>query len=343
MTIPASLTSSPKPVYLLSSDEPLLVRDWLDQARQQLKQLGYEEILSHQVEAGFDWEGLLEESMSLSLFSSLKCHIIRFTGNRSGPAGARFISQLIESPPEDVLFILVMTRLDRAAQNSAWMKKLRQCGEVCELKSILPNQLPGWIQQRAAGKGLQLDQQAALFLADLTEGNLLATDQELEKLLLTHDASELIGVDHLNQAISRSSRYSQYLLTDACLAGKTRRVFKILQGLQLEGVAPIQIQFALKGMLEVLLQLKSAQQLNQLNDQLWRSLNIWSNKQGLYQQALARFSGGQIESFLQSCAKLDRTIKGREDRYPDADWQAVRQLVSLILGVSPVITNNVIR
>ena len=34
--LPNSLTTSPKPIYLLSSDEPLLIRDWLDAARQSL-------------------------------------------------------------------------------------------------------------------------------------------------------------------------------------------------------------------------------------------------------------------------------------------------------------------
>ena len=334
MNLPQSLTTSPRPLYLLSSDEPLLIRDWLDAARKGLQQQGFEEIITHQVVSGFDWSAIIEDSQSLSLFSNLKCHIIRFAGNGPGQAGSKFITQIVETPPEDVVFILVMGKLDRASQNSAWFKKINQAGESCELKPVYANELAGWIVQRGLAKGIQLDHQAALYLADLTEGNLLASDQELEKLALTFGDNSQLNLDMIRESISRSARYNHFLLTDACLAGKSQRALKILQGLELEGIQPIQIQYALQGMLQTLLQLKLAQQLNRLNDSLWRSLNIWKSKQNLYQQALARYSIGQIERFIQSCATLDRINKGQQFRYLQADWQAVRQLVSALLGIN---------
>ncbi len=334
MNLPQSLSTSPRPLYLLSSDEPLLIRDWLDEARKGLQQLGFEEIITHQVVSGFDWNAIIEDSQSLSLFSSLKCHIIRFAGSGPGQAGSKFITQIVETPPEDVVFILVMGKLDRASQNSAWFKKINQAGESCELKPVYANELAGWIVQRGLSKGIQLDHQAALYLADLTEGNLLASDQELEKLALTFGDNSQLNLEMIRESISRSARYNHFLLTDACLAGKSQRALKILQGLELEGIQPIQIQYALQGMLQTLLQLKLAQQLNRMNDSLWRSLNIWKSKQNLYQQALARYSVGQIERFIQSCATLDRINKGQQFRYLQADWQAVRQLVSALLGIN---------
>jgi DNA polymerase-3 subunit delta len=338
MTIPVALSQFTKSIFLLSSEEPLLVRDWLDQARSALQQQGFEEILTHSIVTGFDWDGLLEDSQSMSLFSSRKCHILRFSGNRPGQAGAKFISQICEAPLEDVVFILVMDRLDRAATNSAWHKKIAQQGEVCALKPVYPNELGRWISERAASKGLNLDYQAALYLADLTEGNLLASDQELEKLALSFSDGQAIDLNMIRESIARSSRYTQYLLTDACLAGKAQRAVKILHGLELEGVQPVQIQYALQQMLQTLLQLKLAQQLNRLNDGLWRSLNIWKSKQGLYQQALRRFDNAQIERLLQSCATLDRVNKGQQWRYPQSDWQVLRQLVEGLLGVGPDLT-----
>ncbi len=334
MNFPQSLKSSPRPLYLLSSDEPLLLRDWLDEARKSLQRLGFEEIITHQVVAGFDWSSILEDSQSMSLFSNLKCHIIRFSGSGPGQAGSKFIAQIVETPPEDVVFILVMGKLDRASQNSAWLKKINQAGEVCELKPVYANELAGWIVQRALTKGIQLDHQAALYLADLTEGNLLASDQELEKLALTFGDNSQLNLDMIRESISRSARYNHFLLTDACLAGKSQRALKILQGLELEGIQPIQIQYALQSMLQTLLQLKLAQQLNRLNDSLWRSLNIWKSKQNLYNQALSRYSYVQIERFIQSCATLDRINKGQQLRYLQADWQAIRQLVSGLLGIN---------
>lgn len=332
--LPASLTSSPKPIYLLSSDEPLLLRDWLDQARLQLHASGFEEILTHAVETGFDWNGILADSQNLSLFSSKKCHIIRFTSNKPGQPGAKFINQICTDVQPDDLFILVMPGLDRAARNSAWLRKIQQSGELVEIKPVYPNQLAGWISQRALSKHIQLDQQAALYLADLTEGNLLATDQELEKLALACEAGSIINLENIKESISRSSRYTHFLLTEACLAGQAKRALKIVHGLQVEGYQPIQVQYALQHSLQTLLQLKHAQRNNRLNDSAWRSANVWKSKQRFYLQALSRFSVDQLERFIQSCATLDRINKGQQQSsYADADWQSLKELVSALVGI----------
>ncbi len=332
--LPASLTSSPRPLYLLSSDEPLLLREWLDAARKALMQQGFEEIISHSVEAGFDWEALLMDAQSLSLFSSRKCHILRFASNRPGQVGAKMIARLCEQPSPGTLFILVMPRLDLASKNAAWLKKISKAGEVCELKPVYANQLPQWISQRAGSKGLQLDHQAAMLLADLTEGNLLATDQELEKLSLQFEPGALIGIEQIEQSIARSSRFTHYLLADACLAGQLKRAHKILQGLREEGIVPVQILYALQGALEVLLQLKLAQQNNGLNPNVWKALRVWSSKQRLYQQALSRLGYRQIEQCLRSCAQLDRINKGQQQPgYPGADWMALAAIVEQFAGL----------
>ncbi|HEC05498.1 MAG TPA: DNA polymerase III subunit delta, partial [Thiolapillus brandeum] len=65
--LPNSLKSQPRPIYLVASDEPLLLRDWLDAARNLLREQGYEEILQQVVEnvQQFDWNGLLEDGQNL--------------------------------------------------------------------------------------------------------------------------------------------------------------------------------------------------------------------------------------------------------------------------------------
>lgn len=332
--IPSSLTQQPGPLYLLSSDEPLLVREWLDSARKNLHAQGFEEIVTHQVETGFDWDGLIEQSQTLSLFSERKAHIVRFNSVRPGQAGSKFISHIAEQSPEDTVFILVMPKLDQASKNAAWMKKLRQQGEVCELKPVYTNELPGWISQRAMQKGIHLDMPSAQFLADLTEGNLLATDQELEKLALACEPGTSLDLEHISEKIARSARYTHYLLIDACLAGNIQRAHQILLSLRQEGVQPVQILFSLQSALENLWQLKQAQQHNQLNNSVWQALRIWQAKQRFYAKALSRMSLIHIERYLRSCAKLDRINKGQVfPRYPDDDWQQMQRLVAGFSGI----------
>ena len=330
------LMQNPAPLYLVSSDEPLLLRDWLDAARHSMKQEGFEDIQNYSADTGFDWQDLLNESDMPSLFADKKCRIVRMPNGRPGQQGAKIIQSLCENPPQDCVFIFVVPKLDRAIKNSSWFKRVQQVGEIVELKPVYLNQLPDWIMQRARQKSLHIDAQSAAFLAERTEGNLLAADQELEKLSIRFaDASELT-FETIEQSVAESSRYNNFVLVDACLAGNTQRAMKVLHSLVAEGYVTTQLLWALQSALEQLVKLKQAQLSARLDAQLWQSLRIWSSKQRLFQAALARMELDQIERLLQSCATLDRISKGQQEaNFPDMDWLQMKTLVAEFCGVRP--------
>ncbi len=328
---------NPAPLYLLSSDEPLLLRDWLDTARKSMKQEGFEDIQNYTADTGFDWQEMLYESDMPTLFADKKCRIIRIPNGKPGLQGAKIIQSLCQNLPQDCVFIFVIPKLDRAIKNSSWFKRVQQAGEIVELKPVYLNHLPDWIMQRARQKSLHIDAQSAAFLAERTEGNLLAADQELEKLSIRFaDASELT-FETIEQSVAQSSRYNNFVLVDACLAGNTQRAMKVLNSLVAEGYVTTQLLWALQSTLEQLVRLKQAQVSARLGAQLWQSLRIWSSKQRLYLAALARMELDQIERLLQSCATLDRIGKGQQDAsYPDMDWLQMKTLIAEFCGVRPI-------
>ena len=323
-----------KPVYLLASAEPLLARDWLDDARRALREAGFEDILNLQTDAGFNWQELLEEGDMMSLFSDKKCRIVTMPGGKPGQQGGKVIKTLCENPVDGNVYIFVTPALDRQSRNSSWCKAVESAGTIVELKPVYDNQMADWLMQRARDKGFSIDVQSAHFLAERTEGNLLAADQELEKLSLRFSSREAIDFDAIETSVSASSRYSHFLLVDACLAGKTRRALNILQSLQAEGYATAQLRWALQNSLEQLDRLKQAQHSGGMNDRLWQELRIWRNKQRLYQAAMTRLSAAQIERLLQSCATLDRLGKGQQDNaFPQQDWFEIKSLIASFSGV----------
>lgn len=321
----SQITKQLKPVYLLASAEPLLTRDWLDEARRALRDAGFEDILSLQAETGFDWEALRDEGDMMSLFASCKCRIINLPGGKPGQQGGKVIQSLCEDPGDGNVYIFVTPALDRQGRNAAWCKAIGSAGEVIEIKPVYENQLADWLLQRARGKGFGIDAQSAQFLAECTEGNLLAADQELEKLAVRFTDADFIDFDTVHTSVAQSARYSHFLLVDACLAGNIRRALKILKSLQAEGYASTQLRWALQQALQQLDRLRLGKH---AGDRIWQELRIWRNKQRLYQQALARLDGRQIERLLQSCATLDRLGKGQQDSdFPAQDWYQVRALV----------------
>ena len=325
----AQILQQQKPVYLLASGEPLLLRDWLDEGRGWLREQGYEDIVNLQVEAGFDWDELHEDSGMMSLFAARKARIVQLPTGKPGQQGGKVIQALCESPVEDCLHIFVVPALDRQAKNASWFKSIQRQGAVVELKPVYDNQLVDWIVQRARGKTLNIDIQSAQFLAECTEGNLLAADQELEKLLIRFGAAQAIDFETIESSVAQSSRYSHFLLVDACLAGKLRRALKILKSLAAEGYATAQLRWAMQNVLEQLEQLKRVQNRGALGERDWQALRIWRNRQRLYQAALSRLEGTEIERLLQSCAKLDRLGKGQQDSaFPEQDWVELKSLVA---------------
>ena len=248
----SKITQHLRPVYLLASAEPLLLRDWLDQARAALRAAGFEDIQNLQSDSGFDWRELLGESDMMSLFSSRKCRIVMLPSGKPGQQGAKAIISLCENPGTDDVYIFVVPGLDRQTKNSAWCKAIQAAGEIVELKPVYDNQLVDWLLRRAVDKGLNIDAQSAAFLAERTEGNLLAADQELEKLSIRFADLDRVDFVTIEDSVAQSARYSHFLLVDACLAGKTRRALKILRSLEAEGYATAQLRWALQAALQQL-------------------------------------------------------------------------------------------
>ena len=327
------------PVYLLSSDEPLLLRDWLDETRMSMKQQGFEDIQIYSTDTGFDWNEMISESDMPSLFGDKKARIIRIPSGKPGQQGAKSIQALCERLPQDTVFIFVLPKLDRALKNSAWCKRLQQVGELVELQPVYLNQLPDWIVNRAQQKSLSIDAQSASFLAERTEGNLLAADQELEKLSIRFSGADQLSFESIEQSVADSSRYNNFVLVEACLAGKIKRALHVLNSLAAEGYVTNSLLWALQSALEKLAGLKRSQMTAQLGQQQWQKHGIWSSRQKLYQTALSRLGLDQIERLLQSCATLDRIGKGQQDAaYADADWLQIKSLVCEFCGVPPIQT-----
>ena len=69
--------------------------------------------------------------------------------------------------------------------------------------------------------GLTPDRDAVRMIADRVEGNLLAAQQEIEKLRLLLGEGA-VSAEDVNRAVADSSRFDVYQLVDAALTGGYR-------------------------------------------------------------------------------------------------------------------------
>src|SRR6185295_5028938 len=97
--------------------------------------------------------------------------------------------------------------------------------------------MPQWLRARAAKLELTLDDDAVRVIVERTEGNLLAAQQELEKLRLLASGKP-IDLAAAQAGIGDSARYDVFQLGEAALGADLPRALRILAGLRSEGVEP---------------------------------------------------------------------------------------------------------
>lgn len=313
------------PVYLIGGEEPLFVREAQDAVRAAARQAGCDERVLLDVETGFDWTRLAEAGASRSLFGERTLIELRMPTGKPGTVGSRAIVDYCQSPGEDAILMINTGSLDGGQRRSAWVNAISKSGIFVYAWPLPLAQLPRWIDQRLRSMGLQVPAEAKQLLVERAEGNLLAIVQELDKLRLLHDESELT-LEQVREAVADSARYTIYDLADAALQGDVARCLRVLQGLRQEGVEPVLVLWALARELRLLTALAERTP----STELFRRERVFQARQGVLQQA-ARLAPAQVwRKLLVRAAHIDQVIKGVTD---GRAWDELIQLSTVLARV----------
>ncbi len=317
------LIKSLAPCYLVTGDEFLLVDEALDAIRGAARKRGFTSRELHVATTGFDWGALAASTSNLSLFAEQRIVELRLPTGKPGKAGSAAIIDLVGQSGPELLFIVTAPKLDRSSAASKWAKTIDQRGVNLPIWPIGARELPGWIANRMRSAELQPDRDAVTLIADRVEGNLLAAQQEIEKLRLILGAGP-VTAEAVNEAVANNSRYDVYNLADAALAGDARRSVKILGGLRAEGVEPVIVMWALTRELRTLATLDDAvRQGVDLGGAMQKS-GVWRNRQGLVRSCISRHQHGDFHKMLKATGRADAAAKGQRAGNP---WQMATDVV----------------
>jgi len=312
------------PIYLISSDDPLLQQEACDAVRQACREQGYTERQVFSVERSFNWNQLREASSTLSLFAEKRILEVRIPSGKPGDQGALVLQEYLARPAEDTVLLISLPRLDGSTLRTKWVKALQDspiCGFV-QIPVITPEQLPQWLNQRLQQKGLSADTEVLELISDRVEGNLLAAAQEIEKLTLLTDAKHLDSATVQN-AIADSARYDIFTLVDAALASDTARSLRILSGLRAEGNEVPVILWALARDIRQLslfaAQIEQGQTMQQVTNRVWPA-----SRKPIIQKTLQRHPAQHWQKLLQDAQLIDEQAKGQA---PGSAWLSLEQLL----------------
>jgi DNA polymerase-3 subunit delta len=303
------LTQSLKSLYVLMGDEPLAQRESLDAIRAAARMQGYDERNSLTVDRYFNWQQIQLYGQSISLFANLRLLEINIPSGKPGVDGGKALQVLANKSIPDTCVVIILPKLDRDAANSVWFNVLEKSAVTIILNEVDVANLPQWIANRLELQGQKTSQQTLEFLAHQVEGNLLAANQEVQKLGLLYPKGELSDTI-VREAVLNVSRYDAFQLGEAVLAGDTARTIRVLQGLQDEGENAVAVMSPLIWTLRPLVRIKQAEMKGENITNVMTSARIYGEKQALTKRAITRFSLKQLEAALQKLADIDKIAKG---------------------------------
>ncbi|MEO1576511.1 MAG: DNA polymerase III subunit delta, partial [Pseudomonadota bacterium] len=270
-------------------------------------------------------DALLAGGANLSLFASRRLVELRLPTGKPGQKGGRIIAEMAADVPPDTCLVILTPKLAREQLSTKWVKAVEKGGVLVQVWPVPVAQLPRWIEQRMHARGLSPVGDAVSILADRVQGNLLAADQEIEKLRLAHGEGSVDGAA-VAQSVADSARFDVFALGDSALLGDTPRAVRILDGLRSEGVEGTLIVWALTREVRSLAAILAAVENGASLDQAMAAQRVWSNRTTLVARAARRVrSADAAYRLLALCAQCDAAVKGQ--LYGVDPWERLTSLV----------------
>jgi DNA polymerase III subunit delta len=328
--LPAALARGLAGIYLVSGDEPLLVGEAADAIRAAARAAGYADRQVFFIDRSFNWDELRLANQSLSLFAERRLFELRMPSGKPDK-GAALLAELAAQSASDLTYLLITDKLDRKVSDAPWVQAIEKHGAWVPIFPVEAAALPGWLRARAKALHLEIDSEASQLIVDRVEGNLLAAQQELEKLgLLANGAT--IGVDLVLRSVGDSARYDVFQLAEAAAAGDAARALRVLLGLKSEGVEPTLILWALVRELRGMWQARERDRLRSVAGVAAGAAargSGWNLAANPSPRALARLKKLPLAPLLLQASHTDRVIKGLSAG--DA-WSALTGLTGAFAG-----------
>jgi len=324
--LPLHLKKQLAPVYLIHGDVPFLLEEAKKQIIETAKKKGFTDIQNIAIQNDADWDQINLHAQNLSLFSEKTIFNLKNTSAKFSKKALEILDRSFSQKDSSNLFIIITQKLTKAQQKAKWCQRFDKAGTIIPIYAFSIPELKQWIQRQLQVAQLKADVEVVNLLTDLTEGNLLATSQAIEKLKLLYPG-EMLNAEKVQIAISDNARFNIFELANEAASGNTKKAIRILNGLKQEGTEPTLILWSLSRQIRELTELAEKIAQGQTLSNVLQSQ--WRTKQPMLKAALSRLSLTNCENLLQHCAQIDRIIKGAINRNT---WEAFELLIIKFQG-----------
>jgi len=300
-------------LYFVFGPEQLLVEQSLAHIRNTAKAQGFDDRVSFEVDGKFDWGVVTAALLDVSLFSPKRIIECRLKTGKIGVKGSKALTKIASNLPADILLIVSTGKLDFAQQKAKWFKTLDANGVIVQVWEVQRDHLIGWVANHMQAEGLAANPKIAEGIAYFTEGNLLASMQEIQKLKMAYPDGNNIDADEYLQQLNQQSHYTVYNLVDSALSGNSEQVLKIYATMIDDTAMPIILSSTLYREISAIIAMSiELQQVKQV-ESVMESHRVWKNRKPIIGNVLRRLSYQRLQKMLLLLGRIDRSIKGMDN------------------------------
>jgi len=219
----------PFPFYLLYASDPFLLREAIGRIKglvpEEERDFNFHTFdLALFKEEDLDFDRILEVVYTVSFFGSRRITVLTGNLQKISKKDLHKIDEYISNPAPDSVFILL--------HEGTLKKDLRERFRRSHLISLdmREGEIPSWIKQRAAMRGIEVSRDAVEYLIGVTGPDLGLLSAEIEKVSLL--GQKRIDVDDLSDIIGGGRLYGTFDLVDALKERDVEQVFKIYKTLR---------------------------------------------------------------------------------------------------------------
>lgn len=300
------------PIWLVFGDEPWQKNDSLFQIKAAAKQQGFDELIRFAVDDKFKWEDLVHEYNSMSLFATRRIIEVEFLTAKIGDAGAKALTEITNQLSHDVVLLCHGDKLDGATTNRKWFKTLSNAGCYLPLYDLDAKGLAMWLNRQVRQYQLNLDKSSIELLLTMFEGNVLALDQELQKLIILF-GTQAVNFEALSELVINQSKFNPFALIDALLNGQSAKCIAILDQMQQEGVPIAKVIWFVNKELQQLKEMFYLAEEGKNIGEILKAFKVWEKRKPLYQHALNNSSLANIMLAQSRIADVDLVSKSTSE------------------------------
>lgn len=214
------------PLYVLIGEDNYLLENSLVCIKSAIKKKHDcdEKIIS--IQSAEDWNHIREEANNYPLFSDTILLNILFDKKSIDTIGKKFLSEYLDSINSRCFIII------RAPNIPAKQLKWLSTHEHAVISIAYPlnsEAMKNWIAAQLKKNSINFDPQVPDLIHQYTQGNMLASAQVIEKILLSNAPNSIINLQQAQEHLSDQCDYDLFELVEACLLGQGDKAIQILR------------------------------------------------------------------------------------------------------------------